>query len=715
MHVARGWTSDNTHPDDHHFAAQASCTKVFSAHRPALYTDELLSAAPLPEPRPNMVAPTISVTHHGATQSKMIISPPRINLRRAASYNASDRGPLSSSSSRFGFEHLVFNSPPPSPGLPLPQQASRMRKSSSHAPRPSRVIRCLLWLSGAVLITYLASKSLRQQVVGQIVPEVLTGWASRYADAKEYEMVGQDDLPDFPTPIVVTDRRGRAKWTVSIPTDYDFPLTTKEYGEMCAKCREVATRVQGMHSHSPVALDQITLMKGDSGDRYFMDVGEAEKQRFLPGPLGSSPNRDKHLLGMDINTAEGKPMCASSLTYVLESDDAGLGKTLMNMWMAYGLAKREGRAFFIEDSRWAYGDYTSMFEPPPAPDCRPPPRHEMIPCPRQARHLIISAVNAQDILGGHIDPDDIYLEGPAANLDRRPAQRQLFQLARTGYEVLFKLNSMDREYVFNRVIEHKMRTYAVEGLDHNGRIIGVHVRHGDRHPLEFQYADSYIPLSQYVDAAHEMLNASLGYNNDNAVARSKSFLVLASDDPLVYDAEEFQNEAAGKMVRAQELIRLAGKGEVNSEDEKNKKPKPKNVMHKFTDETFGWEGGFFAAMFWNLGLSSQTAATPPSSPSPNAAASHGTSSSSDDNNKKKREQHPGGEDSLRLRSLVGRAYAMDLAVLADMTSEPGSGVVCAVSSTGCRLLAVMMGYERAFRRGEWRNVDGEFGWNGFAW
>lgn len=660
-----------------------------------------------------MVPPTISVTHHGATQSKMIISPPRINLRRAASYNAADRGPLSSTSSRFGFDHLAFNSPPPSPGLPLPHQAKRMRKSASHAPRPSRVIRCFLWLSGALLITYLASRSLRRQVGRPLVPDVLSSWASRYADADEYEMVGQDDVPDFPTPIAVTDRRNRAKWTVSIPTDYDFPLSTKEYSEMCAKCNEVAARVQGLHSHSPAVLDQISLSKGDSRDKYFMDVSDAERERFLPGPAGNARiNRDKDLLGVvGKSHLQDKSICASSLTYVLESEDAGLGKTLMALWMAYGLAQREGRAFFIEDARWAYGAYTSMFEMPPVPDCQPPPRHQMIPCPRQARHLIISAANAQDILGGHIDPDDIYLEGPAASLDRRPAQRQLYQLARTGYEALFKLNAQDRDYAFNRVVEHKVRTHAVEGAEHNGRIIGAHVRHGDRHPLEFQYADSYIPLSQYVDAAHEMLNASLGYNND-AVSRSKSFLALASDDPLVYEADEFRSGAAGTMVRAQELIRLAGKGEVNSEEDKNKKPKAKNVMHKFTDETFGWEGGFFAAMFWNLGVSSQIAAVPSSSsPSPNAAPSPFSGSPDDD--KKKREAP--SEGSIRLRSFVGRAYMLDLAVLADMTSEPGSGIVCAVSSMGCRLLAVMMGYERAFGRGEWRNVDGEFGWNGFAW
>ncbi|ROW11481.1 hypothetical protein VMCG_01143 [Cytospora schulzeri] len=632
-----------------------------------------------------MAPPTIQVTRvNGASpsHSKMIISPPRINLRRAASYNHADRGPLSSTSSRFGFDHLVFNSPPPSPGLPLPQQAPRMRKPSAN-PRPSRVFRLLLWLAGTVLILYLATQSIRQ---GQVVPVI--GW-SRASD-EEYEMVGQDDLPDFPTPIVATDRRGRAKWTVSIPPSYEFPLTVKEYSDVCAKCKEVSSRVNKLHSHSPAALNQIGLIGGESGiDRNFVDVKEAEEQGFLPGSVGTAVRRVGDLLGVDGNSLTQKPVCTTSLTYVLESEDAGLGKTLMSLWMAYGLAKREGRSFFIDDRRWAYGEYTSMFDAPPAPDCQPPRPHEMIPCPRQARHLVVSAANVRDIFGSKISDEDIYSEGDLAGLDHRPAQRELFALAREGYEALFRLNQQDREYVFNRVIEHRIKTYAVEGETHNGRIVGIHVRHGDRHPLEFQYADSYIPLSNFVDAAHAALNDSLGHGGHDGIARDKSFFMLASDDPLVYDAGEF-----GGATRAQGQIRLAGKEDIN--------PSParpdKTVMHKFVDETFGWEGGFFAAMFWNLGLPAQAAAA-------NNAA--GNSNNNNNNN-----PAPGGPETIRLRSLVGRAYLMDLAVLADVSS---GGVVCAVSAMGCRLLAVMMGQERAFGRGEWRNVDGQFGWTGVTW
>lgn len=535
-----------------------------------------------------------------------------------------------------------------------------------------------------------------------VVPEMLE-WARNW-EHKEYEMVGQDELPDFPTPIVVTDRRGRARWTVSIPPNYEFPLTMREYADMCAKCREVASMVHGMHSHGPAAMDQISLMRGTPKDeKYFLDVREAEQQGFLPGAKGGkAPGRNAELLGVDGNSLADKTLCQSSLTFVLESDDAGLGKTLMALWVAYGLAKREGRAFFIDDTRWSYGEFTSMFERPAAPDCRPPPRHEMLPCPRQARHLVVGAANARAILGGDMDPDEIYAEGAAASLARRPAQRELYKLARQGYEALFRLTAQDREYVASRAAEHRGKTHAAEGgAAHDGRIVGVHVRHGDCHPLEFQYADSYIPLSQYADAARALLNESV---RGDAAAEARSLLVLASDDPLVYEAEELQSGGTGLAgARAQELIRLAGKEEVDGGGgRQGGKAKPaKNVMHKFTDETFGWEGGFFAAMFWNLGVSSLA-----SSAASAAASAPGGSTAA-----------PPSAETVRLRSLVGRAYLLDLAALVEMTGtgEEGGGVVCAVSAMGCRLLAVMMGEERAFGRGQWRNVDGGFGWNGFAW
>lgn len=555
-------------------------------------------------------------------------------------------------------------------------------------------------------------------------------------------MIGQDTLPDFPTPIIITDRRGHAKWTVAIPPSAPFPLYPDQYADMWAMCSEVSARVKELHGHSAMGINQLTMHLGGGGsinnnnedgsgssnmattppptDKHFLDVHEAETQNLLPGfsnnalaknhkSSGASVKIDR--LGVDGQYLSARSVCRSSMTYVLESNtDAGLGNALMGLWMAYGVAEREGRAFFVDDSRWAYGKWEDMFEVVPALGsmgpgmgrCIQPERYEMVPCPRQAKHLVVSAGMAAEVFGfanGAKSPSHMESASSGFGNNKNKHNREMYALARRGYEALFHLTPPDKEYVFARVTEHKVKTYAVEGAEHNGKIIGLHVRRGDLHPLEYQYAASYIPLMEYAGAAEEMLNASVA---EDSVARKKSLFVVASDDPLVYSAEEVVG--LGTTVRAQEMIRLAGKedeGDGEDNDGKNgqkKKQKSDNdrlFMHKFEEETFGWEGGFFGAMFWNLGSGGN-------GPSAAAAAAAGGS------------RPEPSEDIVRLRSLIGRAYMMDLAVLADLTSEPGGGIVCAVSAMGCRLLAVMMGEERAFGRGEWHNVDGGYGWSGFV-
>jgi hypothetical protein len=153
--------------------------------------------------------------------------------------------------------------------------------------------------------------------------------------------------------------------------------------------------------------------------------------------------------------------------------------------------------------------------------------------------------------------------------------------------------------------------------------------------------------------------------------------IVASDDPDVYESEEFSDAA-----RAQELIELASK---------QKMPKtPTAGMRKFVDDSVGWEGGFFARMFWSLGRPSSVPATAAESMDTNLLPT---------------------EEALRLRELIGRAYLMDLAVLGRASDR----IVCTVSSTGCKLLAVMMGWEDAIVKGAWVNIDGEFEWRGVSW
>ncbi len=611
------------------------------------------------------------------SRTKMIVSPPRINLRRATSYNKYD-APLSSTSSRFNFNHLVFASPPPSPGLPsLSPPLKKPKRGLQGLVRPTRVIRLAIWALGSFLVFYVVSSAISH---APAIP--VLRWTPGPRD--NYEMVGQDDLPDFPTPVVVTDKRGKAKWTVSIPSNYDFPLSPTQYADVCAKCREVSDRVHALRSHNH-AMPQTYLSFGaDSPDSSFVDVQEAEKAGLLPGMRNRDMRLSKQrqggdLVGESMDSLVDKPMCQRSMTFVLESKDAGMGRALLMLWTAYGLARKENRAFFIDDTRWAYGEYTEIFQPPPIPDCRPPPRHEMLPCPRQARHLIASAATATELFGS-LQSDLEDSEQPD-----EPSRQTMFALAREGHDALFRLNKDDGLYVDQRVRELTAKKIVPKTKGkQNGMAIGIHVRRGDRHPFEYQYQNSYVPLNLYTEVARGILEHKLNHTGphggEDLAAKAHSFLVLASDDPTVYESEEVLNTRANL---AQERIKLASKQAIQSANP------DRNVMRKYVDETFGWEGGFFSAMFWNLGVSGMNSAYAGKVPGTMVAPS---------------------SETIRLRSLVGRAYMMDLAVLADSSDV----VICTVSSMGCRLVAVMMGWEHAVEEGNWVNVDGAYGWLGIA-
>ncbi|OAA49270.1 hypothetical protein NOR_01193 [Metarhizium rileyi] len=593
------------------------------------------------------------------SHAKVMVAPPRLNLRRTASYNDRSAGALSSTSSRLNFNHLLF-SPPPSPSLPaLVPRRKRSKSDLLFKHRPSRVIRAVFYLSSLLAGAYLCAFAFRHRNLIHI--------ALPYFADPQYEMVGQDSFPDFPTPIVVHDSKKRSKWTISIPSNYEFPLSMKEYSNMNALCREVSARARDLHHEMPLS-DKL-LLSYDRPDDYFVDVSEAERAGLLSvAPKGQPPKHSGQFSGLINDFVSGKAVCDKSLTYILESPDAGLGKAILNLWTLYALAKEQGRAFFIDDSRWAYGTYTNIFQAPPAPDCRPPPRHQMLPCPAQARHLVVSSVTTQDVLPA--------LLAKHQRLSRSDlGTRDLFGLAHTGYKALFRLSKDDEVHVARRIQELKAKTRLKRNKTVHSPIIGLHIRHGDRHPFEYQYRDTYIPAEVFASYGHSLVEA---HYNDTSVEPEQyhAIRIIASDDPMVHEDPEFADADL-----AQEHIRLATKEVIQ---EANQSPQ---FLHAFQEEAFGWEGGFFAPMFWNFGGKHKH----------NAADQDPTEAPS--------------EEMLRLRSLVGRAYMMDLAVLSGASDK----VVCAVSAMGCRLLAVMMGWERAIDHQDWLNVDGGYGWGGLGW
>ncbi len=175
------------------------------------------------------------------------------------------------------------------------------------------------------------------------------GWATHAGD--EYEMIGDSELPDFPTPVVLSDKRGRTKWTVSIPPDLEFPLEPEQYAQICTQNKEVANHVADLHSHVHRPHAHYSYYHRDP---YFMDVAEAEEHGLLPGPKAktSMKAQDGSVVGEENGSLIVQDVCETSMTFVLETSDAGLGKTLMMLWTAYGLAQKEGREFFVDDSRW---------------------------------------------------------------------------------------------------------------------------------------------------------------------------------------------------------------------------------------------------------------------------------------------------------------------------------------------------------------------------
>ena len=268
-------------------------------------------------------------------------------------------------------------------------------------------------------------------------------------------------------------------------------------------------------------------------------------------------------------------------------------------------------------------------------------------------------------------------------------QKRIFGLIRVGYEALFHLAHQDAASVTSRLSE-------LEGIRSKGRrIVGVNVRRGNRHPWEYQYQNSYTPLGAYVEAADAFLtqefhpdapNSSVVPQSEKSPEELDSVTLLASDDPDIYSTPELIHTH-----RAQSYISLANKAALDAASPLTA-PRSSNsevIFNKFVDGNVGWEGGFFPSVFWGLGDAAA-----------GSTAARGL--------RNEREDPPPSDLSLSLRSLVARAYLLDLTILG-----ASDAIVCGVSSIGCRLLAVMLGWQKGIVEGRWKNVDGGYGWTAF--
>lgn len=167
-----------------------------------------------------------------------------------------------------------------------------------------------------------------------------------------FEFVHAEKLPAEAMPIAVGNITSDAqKWTIAIPSTAQFPLKPKAYGDICSKSHDL--------------VNQLAIAKGGhaghrsyySLDEKFMDISQAVASSFLPNSTMARP--ESVVGGVEIMANHGvtipgdkSVVCNKSLTFVMETRNAGFGNTLMELWMSYGLAQKEGRAFFVDDRNW---------------------------------------------------------------------------------------------------------------------------------------------------------------------------------------------------------------------------------------------------------------------------------------------------------------------------------------------------------------------------
>lgn len=177
-----------------------------------------------------------------------------------------------------------------------------------------------------------------------------------------YHLIAADVSLEDPMPVLIANPKGGPKSTISLPQHLTYPLKPSEYSTVCSRHEDVARRLRHQNSRSEVYQNR-GFQDYYWFDPNFMDINEAEEYGLLPVKQDSAtPLSQRTSDAAHRKLSEGEPsvkhsgtnnkICEKSLTYVLETADAGIGKTLMGLWLSYGLAKKEGRAFFIDDSNW---------------------------------------------------------------------------------------------------------------------------------------------------------------------------------------------------------------------------------------------------------------------------------------------------------------------------------------------------------------------------
>ncbi|KAF3922988.1 hypothetical protein ABW20_dc0103078 [Dactylellina cionopaga] len=425
------------------------------------------------------------------------------------------------------------------------------------------------------------------------------------------------------------------------PAEEIYPLSAQMYRELCDAV--------DMKSMMAFEARNGRVMAAHTG--YFdVDVGYE----------GLESDWDEEWDGGDEDEAAlgGVAACEKTLTYVVDDWEGrvgGVGEVVMGMWMAYGVAVREGREFFVVqgEGRWAYGDIRRYFNiPPPSKNCLPPPMSRRLPCPRTTEHKLVTPSTFKDSFG-HVFENE-FEDARAMGVMR---QKPIFEFLRTGFEAI-PLKEGIQSTITDRV--------NAIGITSEKDVVAVQIRRGDRNAREWRYHNGYIPLDRYMKVSHNengtvaggMFLTGSGEDGEDVWPKKYSLpsfpecgdrpdepiRVIASDASDIFDTEEIKN-CDGDCVRAQDRSVSVGK-----------------------------PGGFWAEDIVKM------------------------------------------DAEIKEAEGVATDYLIDFGVLIESVTRARDGwVVCGYYGDMCRMLAVGLGWESAIQKGHWVNIDGDFDWFGMRW
>ncbi|KAH9849198.1 hypothetical protein C2E23DRAFT_840279 [Lenzites betulinus] len=301
----------------------------------------------------------------------------------------------------------------------------------------------------------------------------------------------------LPSPSIV-ETRPPPDLLISYENYTSFPLTGAQYRHECAK-----------------------LMSGFMHHGAYWDVP----------PMGAN-DVVHHDDVTNYHMHEGQPtrVCTSTVTYLLDGH-VGLMADLALMAQAAAHAREHNRTFFVDDTHWNRGKWTDHFQPVegrelgPEPGCLPPPREELVACPRTARHWVISSRTAKYHMGHSFSEE--YEDPFGHNIQRL---RPIYERALKSFEEVIRPNAHMAALIRSARAELtellSIPPLAVDeptndsaGSQHKETnaqqmYIGAHIRKGDRVPGGYMfYPDKQVPLDNYVTGVRSTWDRLYGSTN----------------------------------------------------------------------------------------------------------------------------------------------------------------------------------------------------------